>query len=166
MARGGQMVRRLMFALCLGVISGAASAQLAGYSDPFQFCRVVVNADNDGEAGMRDPRYLGNNPPMELQSIDHGNFVWRCMDGKVLVCAMGASGRGCIRWSTSTNPTPNLRNFCAKNSNGFVPNAANDTPYAWVCRGGLPVRDLSMPMKFDRRGYYAESWREVTRGTR
>jgi hypothetical protein len=148
----------------VSLLSAPAHARTGRHSDPFQFCRVVVNADNDGDEGMRDPRYVGRQPPPVLMSMVRENFWWRCMDGKVFVCLTGATGRGCMRFSLNTGATASIRRYCANNPGGFVPNAVNDTPYSWNCRSRTPVMDRSAGLPgLDRRGYYLENWRSVGR---
>src|SRR5690349_18287316 len=124
-------------ALAWGVSPAAAQGT---YQDPFAFCRAARNTPAiGGESTFRDNRYTG--PQVRqviLNAMGDSNSTWRCKDGAVYGCYLGASGRACDR-QTATAPDAQMRRFCAQNPNAMVPNAVNNTSVAWTCRGGIPV---------------------------
>jgi hypothetical protein len=131
--------------------------------DPFSYCRSVKNwaapleIEHPPKAICDSIGYPWGGPPKECAGV-----TWRCQDGEVYGCEIGASGRGCMRWNTSKAPTQSLRQYCAQTPNASVPNAVNDTPYSWSCRGKTPVLDQSVPPpKLDKSGYYADAWKRV-----
>jgi hypothetical protein len=91
-----------------------------------------------------------------------GANTWRCMDGKVLVCNLGASGAAC----ESTMPYDADRRkvfveFCHQNPNSDYIAASISRGLAgeWRCRGVVPVESRRIPV--DKRGYFQSSWRPL-----
>ena len=141
----------------------AATTASLPYTDPFQYCAAVRNADS-GEGGIRDSRYLGLATPRSItKAMKDEKVWWRCMDSKVYACALGASGRGCQKWTTRKTATPSVRQYCQAHPNsGIVPNSDNDTIFSWRCKAVTPVLDQkSPPPRLDKRGYMRDSWQQV-----
>jgi hypothetical protein len=133
------------------------------YTDPFQYCGGVRNADS-GEGGIRDSRYVGSATPGSItKAMKDEKVWWRCMDAKVYACALGASGRGCQKWTTRKTASPSIMQFCANHLNSrIVPNSDNDTIFSWKCKAATPVLDQSSPPpRLDKRGYMRDSWQQV-----
>jgi hypothetical protein len=133
------------------------------YKDPFEFCKAVKNVDNS--ESMDDKRYVGPETPSVILKAMGGPAAWRCMDGNVYGCFLGASGRACLRWkNVTTSPTQSIRQFCANNPNSWVvPNSVNDTPWSWVCRGTVGVIDTSVKKEsLDKRGYFVGAWKKIS----
>ena len=149
--------------------SGAEPDPVAAeqYRDPFAYCRAVRDMGG-GEGGVADDKYLGTQPPPEvvaaLERKLGGNMsadaTWRCMEGRVYACFLGASGRACRQAATSDDQWRAIREVCASNPNlEFVPNSINYSAASWRCVGGRPVVDESFTV--DQRGYIFGSWVEV-----
>lgn len=141
------------------------------YTDPILFCRVAKNADSHGEGSVSDKRYAGPENPQAAVDAIHAvvpkvsadSVVWRCMDGNMYACYLGASGRACTQFSHSLKPTRVLRGYCAQYPGTPIPEAANDTAADWTCNGITPVRDRRFPpMALDKRGYIQNAWRRVS----
>ena len=149
--------------------TGGSTSKTPGEAiqDPFQFCKATRTVDNSGPDGeMDDRRYVGPKIPSSVsRAFSSDNVVWRCMNGHVYGCYLGASGRACQRWSKAKpSPTPSIRKFCATVPDSDVPNAANDTSWSWVCVGKTPVLDKSVAAPIlDERGYMVESWKRISR---
>jgi|GEM_PF-5177800 len=138
-----------------------------GYTDPFEYCRTMVNA-NGGEGGINDNRYTGKEPPdavvnamMEaLHTKSGGSYTWRCMGGEVYGCSLGASGRACRIAETSEQQISAIAQFCATNPDStFVPNAVNYSASDWSCNGNVPVIVTSYLV--DENGYIKDNWVKV-----
>jgi|GEM_PF-1706400 len=155
--------------LLLVITPTLSMADLITYEDPFDFCKAVRNVDtNDSDPSLVDKRYVGENPPSVISKtmgVPMGILVvWRCMDGNVYGCELGASGRACTQWKNVTSsPTKSIRHFCANHPNNhMVAYAYNDTPWEWVCRGTVGVIDTSeKKLSLDKRGYYRDCWKKI-----
>jgi hypothetical protein len=83
---------------------------------------------------------------------------YRCMDGKVMVCFIGAN-LPCSRIITARD-NPGADAFCKKASNGnSVPAYAtgHDSAYSFTCRDGRAVVDRET-WRLDKRGFAAKIW--------
>lgn len=110
------------------------------------YCQRARNTESSGE---------GNDYP------GIRNTVWRCMNGRVYVCEMGASGRGCLKTGHSSTPHDGIRQWCRENPNAdFVPGAyMAGSPASWRCRGTQPV--VVETEGVDEMGYMKNFWRKV-----
>ncbi len=138
------------------------SAATGVYTNPFAYCKAVVDQDG-GEGGVEDSRYVGTNPPAVVVNAMmnkfpniRGPYTWRCMDGDVYGCYMGASGRACAKRDTSQRQLSAIGQFCANNPNAIVPNSLNYSSSEWRCNGTIPIVVKSWPV--DKRGYLKDSW--------
>ena len=153
--------------LSLIIVPIFSMAESITYKDPFDFCKALRNVDGTGTDGfMDDKRYVGPEAPSAILKAfepNSGPIVWRCMDGNVYGCILGASGRGCMKWwNVALKPTPTVKRFCANHPNSWVANAENDTPWSWVCRGTTAVIDTSVKKpSLDKRGYYVDAWKKI-----
>lgn len=142
------------------------------YADPFAYCKAVGDRDlacvecgDDSPVG--DTRYVGPSVPRVITSTlrrkldmpsDEFPAVWRCMNGNIWGCYLGASGRACTRPDTSVDQRA-IAQFCVQNPNSNVPNAVNNTPWQWTCNGSTAVIDRRYPaVQLDKRGYMATGW--------
>jgi hypothetical protein len=144
----------------------------ASYSDPFAYCAAVGTVDEP------DARYTGEEmPDVILQAmVDQGivsadaplefrkNAVWRCMDGQVWACHFGANLPCQERADTSQEPTAEMEDFCAANTQAEVIPAVvtgRATVYEWRCTDGKPavVRQVFTP---DAQGFIGDFWFELT----
>jgi hypothetical protein len=88
--------------------------------------------------------------------------VFRCADGHVLVCAMGAN-LPCGRANTSRTSGPGQVAWCHEHPNdAFIPAVAtgHDTIYAWRCRNGRP-QIAQQTLDVDARGFIVQYWKQL-----
>lgn len=151
------------------------AAQTTSFSDPFAYCAAVGTID------APDARYVGQKVPdsiaqalkkatgaaadAPLNIFVQGSY-WRCMNGKVYGCFVGANLPCTAKADTSRTPTADETDFCKANANADVVPAVvtgRDTVYEWRCRNGAPdiVRQVVTP---DARGFLSQYWYELTPG--
>ncbi len=151
----------------------ASQAQGTTYTDPFAYCTAVGTVD------APDARYVG--PPVPdaiargLRAVTGGSpdtpldmFVnasfWRCMDGQVYACWVGANLPCQEKANTSQTPTADMTNYCQANLTatalpGFVTGGA--TVYAWSCQNGAATPGQQV-MQVDARGFLANIWYAIS----
>lgn len=145
------------------------------YTDPFNYCAAVGTID------VPDDRYAGPPVPMAIASGLRAAFelpddaplepfmrgtYWRCMDGEVYACNVGANLPCLEKARTSRTPTPPMIQYCranpdAQNIPAVVTGRA--TIYLWECAEGRPniVRQVAEP---DSRGFLANFWHPIEPG--
>jgi hypothetical protein len=146
----------------------AADTPAATYSDPFAYCAAVGSAD------APDARYTGpdapeavaaglrtefNTPDTPLEVYQRGMY-WRCMDGQVYACAVGANIPCTTKADLSKTPAQPMQDFCQANPGSeFVPAVATGraTVYSWRCAGTTPtiIEQVVTP---DAQGFISEFW--------
>lgn len=148
----------------------AAAAQIADqYTDPWAYCAAVENID------APDDRYVGERIPESIvlgyhQTADGQGepaewlprtMFWRCMDGKVYACSVGANLPCDEKANTSQEPTETAKEFCRNNPNG--PGVRDKTTiYTWMCVDGVPKRGEQWT-EADAAGFLADIWYELKR---
>jgi hypothetical protein len=142
-----------------GLLGGTASA------DPFGSCKA---------AGTRDsvrplPRELKSAAAAALGlpdgAADSAGYFWRCMDGAVYVCAVGAN-IPCQSRADAGRRNAGAEAYCREKPDAeFVPAYATGrrTIYQWRCVSGTAMRGKAA-MRVDRRGFQAEFWRRLLPG--
>jgi hypothetical protein len=90
-----------------------------------------------------------------------GTTVYRCEEGRVLVCSWGAN-LPCGKANTSRT-VPGATDWCRQNPDAaFIPAFAtgHDTIYEWRCHGSvaIPARQTST---VDSRGFIAMYWKPL-----
>jgi len=134
-----------------------------------------------GHYGCTDARYTGAETPeavvnglrkvletpddVPMEPFVAGTF-WRCMDGKVWACFVGANLPCTEKADTSRTPTPDMADFCAANpTSDFIPAyvTGRATVYEWRCTAGAPeiVKQLVEP---DAQGFQSNIWYEISPG--
>jgi hypothetical protein len=151
----------------------SSRASQGQFSDPFAYCAAVGTVD------APDTRYAGPEVPEAIvlglrQALDTpddapmdwfvAGTVWRCMDGGVWACFIGANLPCTAKADTSRTPTPGMVDFCQENPNSdFIPAAATgrETVYEWRCTDGDPeiVKELVEP---DAQGFMSNIWYEIS----
>jgi hypothetical protein len=94
---------------------------------------------------------------------DAAGSFWRCMDGLVFVCAVGAN-IPCQSKADVSRRNSGAEAFCRENPNAqIVPAYATGhrTIYAWRCVAGAAVRGRPV-LRLDRRGFQADFWHRLT----
>jgi hypothetical protein len=147
-----------LLAICAGPRAGAAAP--AKDENPRAYCARVGTDDQVRAA----PAALAG----DIRRLFHvdGRFAvrssyYRCADGAVLVCWVGAN-LPCGKANTAKE-LPAATQWCATHRNSdFIPMVVtgHDTLYSWRCAGGkaeagAPVGPL------DARGFFAEYWKKV-----
>ncbi len=139
----------------------ASQGTPATYSDPFAYCAAVGTIDEP------DDRWTG--PPVPPEVIEFftenpgGGHFWRCFEGAVLGCAVGADLYCGQDVNTSEEPTARMMEFCRANPDRpmLVSEFGHDNIYLWECRGTTPTISLQM-FHVDPRGFIEENWFEIT----
>jgi hypothetical protein len=160
----------LLAAELVAACAGGARAQT--YRDPFAYCAAVGTVDApdaryDGPPlppsiaeGLR--RAFGAPVDAPLEVFTRGSS-WRCMDGAVWACAVGANLPCQARADTSRAPSQPVADFCRQNPSADVVPAyvtGRETVYAWRCVQGVPsiVRQVDAP---DARGFLSNVWHRI-----
>lgn len=151
------------------VPTAMATPQPSSFTDAFAYCRAVgtIDAPDARYTGDKVPeavakaiqKAMGLAPDMPLQILQ-GNSFWRCMDGKVYGCSVGANIPCQSKADTSKTPNDGMTQFCAANpASDFIPAVATgrETIYAWKCVGGKPQIDKPV-FTPDARGFIKEFW--------
>ncbi|MGE3960951.1 MAG: hypothetical protein AB7F65_04645 [Dehalococcoidia bacterium] len=154
-----------------GGAAGAGSVE-GTFSDPWAYCAAVgtVDAPDEHYAGEAVPvavaegiRFAtGASADAPLEFFTTGT-TWRCMDGEVYACTVGANLPCDARAETSDQPTQEMVEFCRADPQADAIPAVvtgRETVFAWVCEDGAPVADAQV-FHPDERGYLAEIWYEL-----
>lgn len=159
-----------------GCANGAGSSVTpapAAYNDPFAYCAAVgtIDAPDARYTGPPVPDVIAEglkkafNAPTDapLEFFTNGTF-WRCMNGKVYACTVGANLPCQAKADASRNPTQAQQDFCRENPTAdFIPAVVTgrETIYEWRCNDGVPeiVRELTRP---DERGFLSNIWYEIS----
>lgn len=155
----------------VGTPSSNRDVEQIRYTDPFAYCAAVGTVDTP------DERYTGSKiPDVIVQGlIQQGivsagaprefveNAVWRCMNGKVLVCHFGANLPCLEKADMGRVPTEGMEEFCQANpATDYIPAVVTGraTVYQWACKDGKPevIKTLFKP---DERGYLSDFWYEL-----
>jgi hypothetical protein len=157
-------------------ITPAASrgpGQQATFADPFAYCGALgtIDAPDSRYTGPQVPEVVakglkkafGAPPDAPLEPFLHNTF-WRCMDGQVYACTVGANLPCQERADTSHTPTAGMTNFCNDNPHAEVIPAyvtGRATVYEWKCAAGVPaiVRQMAQP---DTQGFVSHIWYAIT----
>lgn len=144
------------------------SAQPADrFSDPFAYCAAVTTVN------VPDARYTGDPVPPEivqkLHRVSGGQGAvpdwmpqtvqWRCMDGKVFACTIGANLPCSEKADTSQTPTIALREFCSQHPNQPA-RAEKNSVYVWTCAGAIPTIERQWT-EADAAGFIAKIWYQI-----
>jgi hypothetical protein len=150
----------------------AATATPADYTDPFAYCAAVGTIDSPGPnyTGPKVPESVAkglqtalNVPDTPINVLENGSY-WRCMDGNVYACFVGANLPCEAKANTDRTPTEAEVEYCQQNANSeFIPAAVTgrETVYEWRCTNGAPeiVKQIFQP---DAQGFISEFWYEIT----
>jgi hypothetical protein len=112
------------------------------------FCAAQKNDPGPGEGGQ------GEVPGLPFDT-------WRCDNGRVLVCYLGASGRACLRTSAmDADRLREFRRFCREYPGQFIPYAlSTGLASAWTCRGTMPT--MISTAATDRKNYFRTAWKPL-----
>jgi hypothetical protein len=150
-----------------GVAQGAEPTPTS--ESPFSFCARVGTDDHVGEFDGAGVAALAPYLHKALQlpadaSLPPNEIVWRCMDGKVYVCARGAN-IPCDSKADRRKFNRGAANYCRENPSAVdVPAYAtgHKTVYLWKCVAGQAKRGKTVGTA-DRRGFRTDFWYPVER---
>jgi hypothetical protein len=165
----------MLFAVSCAVMGKAALALDSGLevSNPFAYCERVGTDDRLTGAGsvssevsakllepyLRAALELPADAPLPAASV-----FWRCMQGKVYVCAVGAN-LPCGSKADRAKRNRGAETYCRENPAATdVPAFAtgHETIYSWRCAAGKALRGAPLA-GLDRRGFRSDIWHVVTR---
>ncbi len=153
---------RLLFALGAVATLWAVSAPAGPGGSPRAYCRGVI----DDAVTKPIPPVLAEaagralNVRMSAGDIQRTG-VYRCMQGRVLVCVVGAN-LNCGKVDLATR-SPAADQYCHENPGAslipmFV--TGHDTAYAWSCRGPQAVAGApAQPV--DAQGFSSDVWARI-----
>lgn len=161
----------LMLSATLLVGCGSATVS-ADYTDPFAYCEAAGTIDAPGEeyTGPALPETVArglqtalNAPDLPFEMLQNGS-VWRCVEGQVYACFVGANLPCEAKVNLDKTPTQEMTDFCTANPDSdFVPAVVTgrETVYEWRCTNSTPeiVRQVSEP---DAQGFFSEIWYEIS----
>jgi hypothetical protein len=146
-----------------------APAGIFSTGDPSAYCAEVrtIDSPDDRYTGEAVPQAIaegvrrasGGSPDAPLAFFTRGT-VWRCLNGHVYACTVGANLPCAAKADTSRNPTKPMIEFCRANpGSGFIPAAVagRETVYQWACDGTEAIV-LRQVFQVDERGFIADIW--------
>ncbi len=145
----------------------------AQHADPFAYCAAVGTVDRPDSRWTGPPvpdaviegliRAAGLPGDVPRDQLRRSTF-WRCMDGKVYACFVGANLPCQAKADTRRIPTAAMWRFCRANPGADnIPAVVTGraTVYQWRCTGRRPtiVRQVDAP---DARGFLRRIWYRIT----
>lgn len=143
------------------------------YDNPFEYCKSVGTIDTPGSeyTGPKVPEIIAEKLRQEfgapesapLDVFINGTF-WRCMNGNVYACNVGANLPCQERGDYSKEPNQGMLNYCQENpGSSFIPMYASGraTVYEWKCDGSTP-EIIKQIAETDEAGYIKNIWYEIT----
>lgn len=167
--------------MSLGLVLAVAAAALVACSggeapgeppEPWATCRAAGTRDTPEPVqlepaapvalleGVRETFDLPDDMPEETVAVW---TVWRCVDGEVWACVVGANLPCSEKADTGRAPAEPLREYCRDRPDGeTIPAVVTGraTVYTWRCVGGQPEveRQWSEP---DARGFHRDLWKRI-----
>lgn len=160
-----------------GVSNGSTPADADESSAGNQASPAMSNEVSEADTGRREhPRVARlrahcarrrNDPgvlepdPDELPENLQGH-TWRCKNGSVLVCSLGASGRDCMADDVvDAERMAAFREFCREwpGAETIPGSLTTGLQSSWTCRGTRPVQTSAGSV--DRDGYLRGAWRPL-----
>jgi hypothetical protein len=148
------------------------SGQSATFTDPFAYCAAVgtIDAPDSRYTGPKVPEAVAQGlkkafgAPADAPLEPFLHTFWRCMNGQVYACTVGANLPCEERADVSRKPTEGMTNFCKDNPYAEVIPAyviGRATVYEWKCTNGAPevVRQFAQP---DARGFLSYIWYAIS----
>ena len=159
-------------ASCGAGVAPATTAVSAPYSDPFAYCAAVGTMDAPGAtySGPQAPKSVAQGLQKALKAPDtplsvlQNGLSWRCMDGNVYACFVGANLPCDAKANADRSPTEAEIGFCEQNpTSDFIPAVVTgrETIFEWRCRNGAPeiVRQVFQP---DAQGFLSDFWYQIS----
>lgn len=155
---------RLRGIVVVAAIVGLSAPALAG--SPFALCRKLGTSDRlrplpSSLTGAACELFgLAAMPPQQIRRTT----LWRCMEGHVLLCNLGAN-LPCGKADTR-HQLPAADAWCAGHpDSAFIPRyvTGHATIYRWRCAGGRAAT-VGRGRRIDRRGFIARFWKQADQG--
>lgn len=144
------------------------------FDNPFAYCEAAGTVDSPGAdyTGPEVPepiakglkKAFGSPESTPLDIFMKGTY-WRCMDGKVYACNVGANLPCESKADVSKEPTEGMNEYCKENAGSdFIPMyvTGHSTVYDWKCDGATPVAGKQLS-EVDSQGYQKNIWYEISR---
>ncbi len=167
--RLSELMASFTFLVLVGLGHRCVAGDLAATatSDPFAYCSRMGSIDEPEGGGSPIPstlepylaRALGLSAEVRLKSE---SYYWRCMNGAVYVCAIGAN-IPCDAKADRAKRNSGADEYCQENREAAVVPAyatGHATIYSWSCSLGKAVRGKRI-VEVDSRGYRSDIWHPV-----
>ncbi len=169
----GRMVPPVATAVSAATEATTPPANEEIFTDAFAYCADVGTID------APDARYAGppipeevvaglqaalNTPDLPGDMLINGSS-WRCMDGQVYACFVGANLPCTEKANTDNTPTSAEQEFCRQQPDADVIPAyvtGHNTIYEWRCTNGAP-KVVKQVFQVDAQGYIADIWYPIER---
>ncbi len=149
----------------------AAVQASSSTADPFAYCATVgtVDAPDARWTGPKEPDAVvqglrkAMGIPAGAPAGPAGSNLWRCMNGQVYACNVGANIPCSEKADTNRTPTAEMNDFCKANTSAdFIPAAVTGraTVYSWKCVNGMATVDKQLTQP-DARGFLSSFWYEI-----
>jgi len=143
------------------------------FDNPFKYCKAVGNIDKP------DEKYTGKNITYDIAEKLKEEFgapesapidvfmrgtYWRCMDGNVYACNVGANLPCEEKADLSREPNEGMVNYCKENADAdFIPAYAQgrSTVYEWKCNGTKP-KVVKQIVETDKAGFQKNIWYAIS----
>jgi len=158
-------------ALAGALVAGPVAAGET-FDDPFAYCRALgtVDAPDARYTGPAVPaavarglqKAFGVEPTEPLAAFERGTS-WRCMNGSVWACNVGANLPCMEKPDFEQQPSDAMRAYCEENpGSDFIPMyvTGHATLFQWACIG-KEVRRGKRTTQLDARGYIASIWHRI-----
>ncbi|MEQ9618502.1 MAG: hypothetical protein RIG61_04950 [Deltaproteobacteria bacterium] len=165
----------VLIAVTILSCSSEEKADMSGktYDDPFAYCEAAGTVDSPGPEykGPAVPESIAEGLKKEFGSPESAptdvfkrGTYWRCMDGRVYACNVGANLPCTEKADTSKNPNKGMTDYCKDNPNAeFIPAYASgrSTVYEWKCKGSKP-EIVKKIIDADPVGYQKNIWYKIS----
>ncbi len=151
----------------------ASPGEGTGQTDPFAYCKAVgtVDAPDAGYDGPAVPEAVVKGVMKALDTPDDtpmdpftAGTSWRCMDGQVWACFVGANLPCSAKADTSRTPSDEMVDYCKENpTSDFIPAVVTgrETVYDWGCADGAPEAG-KQTFTPDAQGFLSEIWYQIS----
>jgi hypothetical protein len=150
----------------------ASAPNAAAYNDPFAYCAATgtINQPDDRYTGEEVPDTIaeGIRSAFDAEDVDlevyRRGTVWRCVDGKVYACNVGANIPCLAKADLSREPSQPIIDYCKEiPTSDFIPAAVTgrSTIYSWGCKDSEPII-VEQYTEVDQQGVLEFAWHELT----
>ncbi len=153
---------RVLFSALLAAASCTACADQAAVSDPFAWCAQqgdteIIGGPLPGKlvSAMVAQGLVAEEAPPHVQQAND----WRCMEGQVWVCPLGANLPCAEKADLSREPSQAVADWCQANAGADVPAyvTGRATVFSWKCDGTTAVIQRQVSAA-DPAGFLSAFW--------